>query len=410
MEGNSIKEAKIPELLSPAGDWPSLKAAVESGADSVYFGVKALNMRANADNFDVSELNKITEYLRSKNKRGYLSINSIILDHEIQKAEKILKAAKASAIDAVILWDMAAFSLAKEMGIPIHLSTQASVSNIKALEEFHKLGAKRVILARECTLSDLRRITKGVREKGLDCEIETFIHGAMCVSISGRCFLSLYSHGKSANKGECVQPCRREYTVTDKEGEMEFLLGENYVLSPKDLCAVDFIDDLIGLGIDSFKIEGRMRSAEYAKVVTSVYREAIDSHFQRELDEKKKTALKERLASVYNRGFSSGFYFGPPQGANSLKLGHTHQKIFLGEVTRFFKKIKVAEIKLKTGGLSVGDELLFIGKGTPAESLVVKEMQIKKRFIDRAQKGEAIGLKVPFNLSPRDKVFLWVKR
>ena len=398
---------KKPELLAPAGDWPSLNAAIESGADSIYFGVKGLNMRHLASNFDALELSKIMQLLHKNNMKGYLALNVIVMDENIKKVAAILKTAKEAKVDAVILWDMAVLLIAKDLGMRIHLSTQASVSNVKALEAYSNLGIKRVVLARECTLKDIKKIKAEAQKKRIDCEIETFIHGAMCISISGRCFMSQYSHGKSANKGQCVQLCRREYLVRDAEEEVEFVLGKDYVLSPKDLCSIDFLDQLINAKIDSFKIEGRMRAPEYIREVTSVYREAIDLCFQKKFNEKVRTQLRKRLKSVYNRGFSTGFYFGQPKEDYSSGTEHSFEKIYVGKVTRFFKKISVGEICLQSSSLKKGDKILFIGKNTPADSCEVNEIQHDGKFVKKAEKGQTVGIKLPFVVKPRDKMFIW---
>lgn len=399
-----------PELLSPAGDWSSLFSAVENGADSVYFGIKNINMRHMASNFDLLELNKVMNYLHKNKVKGYLTLNTIISNTELSKVDKILKAAKKSGIDAVILWDMAVLKMAKDLGLTIHISTQASVANFESLKMYSELGAKRVVLARECSLSQIQRIVKKIDKEKIDCAVETFVHGAMCVSISGRCFLSQYTFGKSANKGQCLQPCRREFLITDKDGESQYILGEDYVLSPKDLCSIDFVDELVASGIASFKIEGRMRSSEYVKVATSSYRKAIDACVKGKYTKRLKVELKNELAKVFNRGFHSGFYFGKPTDDKSRRLQHSYEKIFLGEVTRYFKKISVAEIRLRTGSLSKGEQILFIGKSTPADAIIVDEIQNNNEFVNNAKKGEVIGVKIPFVVKPKDKVFIWRRR
>lgn len=403
-----MNEKRIkPELVSPAGGWSSLTAAVENGADSVYFGLKTLNMRNLATNFDLLELPKIMSYLHKNKKKGYLTLNTIVMDNEIDKLTKILKAAKKSKVDAVILWDMAALSLARKTGLKIHLSTQASVSNKEALAFFAKLGVKRIVLARECSLEDIKSIVSSIAKKGICCEIETFIHGAMCVSISGRCFLSQYSFAKSANRGKCLQPCRREYLITDKEKESTYLIGNNYVLSPKDLCAIEFLDDLIGAGIHAFKIEGRMKSAEYVKIVTSVYRQAIDAVLKKKYTQQLKEKLLKELSSVYNRGFSTGFYFGKPKDAVSNGLKHSRKKTFVGKVTKFFNKINVAEIEVLDHPLEIGDTLMFIGKHTAAQSTKVNQIEKDHKPQRKAVRGEKVGVKLPFKARVNDKVFLW---
>lgn len=401
---------KTPELLSPAGDWPSLYSAVENGADSVYFGIKNINMRHMASNFDVLELPKIMGYLKKNDVQGYLTLNTIISNEELAKVGKILKAAKKAGVDAVILWDLAVLKMAREAGLTIHISTQASVANFDSLKMYYQMGAKRVVLARECTLLEIKKIVQQIEKEKIDCSVEAFVHGAMCVSISGRCFLSQYTFGKSANKGQCLQPCRREFLITDKDGESQYILGEDYILSPKDLCSIDFINELIDAGIVSFKIEGRMRSAEYVKVATSCYRKAIDSCFKGKYTKKLKAALTEELSKVFNRGFHNGFYYGMPADDKSRRLQHVYEKVFLGEVTRFFKKISVAEVRLRTGSLSVGEQILFIGKSTPADSVNVQEIQSDNEFVKSAKKGEVVGIKLPFFVKPKDKVFLWRRK
>jgi len=340
-----------PELLCPAGNWASLIAAAENGADSVYFGIKGINMRQMAGNFEISEIKKVMSYLHEKGKKGFLTVNTIVMNDELNKIRKILTEAKNVGVDAVILWDLAVFAMAKALGLRIHVSTQASISNIDSLEFYAGLGAERVVLARECTLEQIKEIKRQIAERNISCEVEAFIHGAMCLTVSGRCFMSYYSHGQSANRGECTQPCRREYEIKSVDGDENFIVGQDYVMSPKDLCSVEFIDQLIDAGIDSFKIEGRMRSAEYTRVVTQVYREAIDAHFEDKLDDDIKVSMKERLSEVYNRGFSCGFYFGEPDSAKSDRLGHTYEKVFVGEVKKYYPKISVADVLVRTGSL-----------------------------------------------------------
>lgn len=402
---------ETPELLSPAGDWPSLHAAIESGADSVYFGVKGINMRHMASNFEILEIKKIIKFLHAAGKKGYLTLNTVLMQSDLKRVEKICKEAQKSNVDAVILWDMAALNLAQKYELNIHLSTQASVASASAAQAYALLGVKRIVLARECTLEDIIAIKKQLKKMSVPLEIEAFIHGAMCVSVSGRCFLSLEAFGKSANKGQCLQPCRRQFQIKDVDGESEYILGQDYVLSPKDLCSIEFLDLLMKAGIDSFKIEGRMRSPEYVKVATGVYRQAIDTYADKQCYQpQQKQRWLEQLQTVYNRGFSHGFYFGAPFKAISRELEHTHHKIYLGEVTRFFKKIQVAEIRLRTQDLKVGQELLFIGLKTPAIQVRVEEMQQDNHGIEVGKKGSSVGVKLSVNVRPKDKVFIWEKK
>lgn len=406
-----LKKQYKPELVSPAGNWASLTAAIEGGADVVYFGVKGINMRHLASNFQLNELPKIMTLLKGVGKKGYLTLNTVMMSSDLSRVRKILEKAKDAKVDAVILWDLAVLKMAKELGLRIHISTQASAANVEAVKFYAKLGARQIVLARECTLQDIRKIGRNLKDENINCKIETFIHGAMCVSVSGRCFLSQLTFGKSANQGKCLQPCRREYRIRDVEDESEYILGSDYVLSPKDLCTIEFVDQLIKAGIESFKIEGRMRSPEYVRVATSCYRRVIDAYFKKELTDELKFKLKHELEQVYNRGFSSGFFFGQPENeAWSKGLGHTREKVFVGEVTRFFKKISVAEIRLRSEGLEIGKEILFIGNKTPGLTSVIEEMQMDESFVEFVQKGDTVGIKLPFIVRPKDKVFLWRKR
>jgi len=396
-----------PELVAPAGDWASLRTAVDQGADSVYFGIKALNMRHGASNFEAQEITKVMAFLHDQGKKGYVALNTIIYDHEIKKVERILKAAKQAGVDAVIGWDAAVVAIARALRLRVHLSTQASVANTRALKFYAGLGVKRVVLARECTLEDIRHIMHEIKVNKIPCEIEAFIHGAMCVSISGRCFLSGFAFAQSANRGKCLQPCRREYIIQDKEEGGQFILGEDYILSPEDLCTIDFMDQLVDSNVHAFKIEGRMRKAEYVGVVTSVYRQAIDAHRAGRLTPKVKREFKERLSKVYNRGFCDGFYFGEPQGSISRRQRHLFEKVFIGEVIKFYKKVGVAEVLLRQGPLTKDDTLLFIGKSLPLRTVRAHEMQQDHQFITEAQKGQKVGIKVPCEVKPHDKVFIW---
>lgn len=400
----------IPELISPAGDWPSLQSAIDSGADAVYFGLKQLNMRAGADNFDSLEIKKIISLLHKNAKKGYLTLNSLVYDNELAKLEKILRLAKENKVDAIIAWDMAVLELANKLNIPVHLSTQASVSNFLSLKFLYDLGVKRIVLARECSLSDIRGIIAKINKFKIDCQIETFIHGAMCLSISGRCLLSQHLFNKSANRGECLQPCRREYLIKDMDAGNEYLLGKNYVLSANDLCAIDIIDELIKSGVSAFKIEGRMRSAEYVGIVTSVYRQAIDAFFKAKLNARLKKSLRKRLKAVFNRDFGTGFYLAPAKDTGSPSGSGDYEKVFIGEVTNFYKHINVAEVLLNSGKVCVGDEILIFGKKTAVFVTKIHELQIKHQSVKSAIKGQSVGIKIGSQVKLKDKVFLWQKK
>ncbi len=399
---------KKPELVAPAGDRGSLVSAVSGGADAVYFGVKGLNMRRSAGNFDILEIRKVMDLLRSSGKKGYLALNTMVYDNELDKVRRILDEAAAAGVDAVILWDMAVLCLATERGLAPHLSTQASVSNFEALKAYHALGVKRAVLARECSLDDVKRIVKRISENNIDITLETFIHGAMCVSVSGRCFLSQHTFARSANRGDCLQPCRRKYRITDTEtpGECEYILGEDYVMSAKDLCSVRFMDKLVESGISAFKIEGRMRPPEYVSVVTSVYREAIDACFENRFSEETARCLLERLSGTFNRGFTEGFFFGVPEdlGASPRRK---YNKVYVGEVVKFYGKIGVAEIAVRSRGIKIGDKILVTGDKTPASFFEVAEMQVDHASVTTMQSGGRVGVRVPFKVRRNDKVFAW---
>lgn len=400
-------KTKKPELMAPGSDFSSIMTAVESGADSVYFGVRSLNMRANARNIPLSSLPKVMDFLHKHQKKGYLTLNTIVMNSELNKVDRILQEAKKSGVSGIIGWDMAVLSKASEFDQPFCLSTQASVSNFEAFKYYANLGIKRIVLARECTLTQIKEIKKKAVLENIQCEIECFIHGAMCVSISGRCYLSLEAMQKSANRGECSQPCRREFLIKEKEENKSFILGEDYVLSPKDLCTIEFLDELIEGGIDVFKIEGRMRSVEYIKIVTAVYRQAIDLHFENKLTPSLKIEFKKQLSKVYNRGFSCGFYFGRPVDWISRRLEHRSEKIFLGEVIKFYQRISVAEIIIRSNQLTRGDLLMVVGKNTPARFFKAKEIQQEHQWVESIKKGETAGVKVPFKVRGKDQIYIW---
>jgi putative protease len=401
-----IKSGGVPELSAPAGDWPGLHTALDCGADSVYFGLKSLNMRNGASNFSYAELGKVVREVRKKRKKAYLALNSLILQDELKEAEKTLKRAAALGLDAVIAWDAAVVAMARKLEMPVHMSTQASVSNIETVRFYANLGVKRIVLARECSLEDINLIIKKIRNEMIDCEIETFVHGAQCVSVSGRCFMSQDMFAESANRGRCVQPCRREYLITDvEEEEKSYILGSDYILSARDLCTVKFIDRLIGAGIAAFKIEGRGRKPEYVREVTSVYRRAIDAYFEGALNGALKEELTERLKKVYNRGFSEGFYFGPPDDLGSPEGTSGRKKTYLGDVKNYYTRKSVVELAVRSGGLSEGDVILIYGKTTPASIAKVDSIEIEKKPVKTASRGRFAGVKIPFKARRGDKVY-----
>ena len=393
-----------PELMAPAGDWTMLRAVVKAGANAVYFGTEQLNMRAKAKNFRIENLPEIVKYCKSKNVKTYLTINTIIYEGEIELANELIAKAKSAGIDMIICWDLSIIELCNKMNIPFAVSTQASISNSLSAEMYKKLGAKRIVLARECFLEDIKKIKSKV-----DIEVEAFIHGAMCIAVSGRCFMSHYMFDKSANRGECIQPCRREYEIIDKSMDKSMILGEDYVLSPEDLCSIEFIDQLIEAGIDSFKIEGRKRSPEYASRVVSVYRKAIDLYFENSLNTETKRELVRELGEVYNRGFSNGFYFGTPGGDNYAGIygsKATTRKEFVGRVANYYKKPKIAEIKMETGMLKRGDKIYLIGETTGVVELQVSSILLEDKPVEYVEKGNIFTIPCEELVRPRDSVYV----
>jgi putative protease len=392
------------ELMAPAGNWTMLSAVVNAGADAVYFGIEKLNMRSKAANFKLDELDKITSFCREHNVRTYLTLNSIVLENEIKELNEIISSVKKAGVNRVICWDFSVIEKCKEYEIPFCISTQASVSNSLSIDFYKKLGAVRVVLARECSLEEIKRIRKKT-----DIEIEAFVHGAMCIAVSGRCFMSHHLFGKSANQGECIQPCRREYEVYDKSIDKSLIIGEDYVLSPNDLCTIEFIDKLIEAGINSFKIEGRKRSPEYAAKVVAVYRKAIDLYYQSKLNNTIKKDFLRELESVYNRGFSSGFYFGKPSSndyADIYGSRATSKKIFTGKVLNYYKKAKAAYVSIESGSLKLNDEILITGPATGVVNLKLENIIKDDINIDAVEKGDKITFACNILVRPNDHVYL----
>ena len=400
MEKRKIKK---PELLAPAGNWSMLNTAINNGADAVYFGVKNFNMRAAANNFDISELEKIAASCREKKIKTHLTLNSIVFEDELNELDLILHSAKQANIDLIICWDMSVIQKCREYKIPFCISTQASASNSSAVKFYEQLGAKRIVLARECTLDKI----KDIRSK-TEIEIETFIHGAMCIAVSGRCFMSHEIFGKSANRGECLQPCRREYEIKDIDEKFNLTLGEDYVLSPSDLCALDFIDKLIEAGIDSFKIEGRKRAPEYVAKTVNAYRRAIDLYFENKLTRQIKNELIAELKKVYNRGFSPGFYFGEPGSESYAKIYGsiaTTKKVYVGKVLNYYKKNKIAFIRAEAESLKSNDSIYIIGSTTGVIELTVGKMMKDELELDYIERGNDITLRCENLVRPNDKVY-----
>jgi len=395
---NKTKAHKI-ELLAPAGNFKCLYAAVKAGADAVYFGLKEFSMRYYTQNFTIKDLDKIKR-LYPKLKL-YLTLNTIIYDNEISKIEKILKQIK-NKVDAIICWDFSIIQLARKYKIPFHISTQASISNSESAKFYKKLGASRIILARELNLNQIKQISKII-------PIEIFCHGALCVSISGRCFTSQFLHNSSANRGKCLQPCRKSYLVQDESGNT-LKVQNNKIFSAKDLCTLPFIEKIKKIQPASLKIEGRNREPEYVYTVTKVYRQALDN----KLTKNQISKLMQELEKVYNREFSSGFYLRLPTSNDFTSSEHGNQtqtKKFIGKIQHYWRKSNTASIKINTGKLKIGDELIIIGNTTFLKTKI-QSMQINHQNINKAIKDQEVAILLPKSQRVRknDDVYLIVKK
>lgn len=374
------------ELLAPAGDFECLAAAINAGADSVYLGLEDFNMRARAKNFTIKELPKISRLCKPKKIKVYLALNTIVYDSELKKIKDIIKKSK-KYVDAIICSDISVMLLCRKYKIPFHVSTQCSVSNSETAKFYKKLGAKRIVLARELNLKQISKITKIIA-------VEVFIHGAMCISVSGRCLISQFLFNEPANRGRCIHPCRRFYNIKDKEGN-ELKAENNYVLSAKDLCALPFIEKLKKAGITAFKIEGRNKEPEYVDTAVRVYRRAIDE----KLTKKEIKESLEELNKVYNKGFSSGFYLKMPTSDDFSKSEDSsakQSKRFIGKITHYYPKIEVGLLKLNTGSLNSGDDIIIIGKTTGVIRSKIESMEINKKQVQKVKKGDDVGIKLPF--------------
>ncbi len=415
---DGINRREGAELIAPAGDMTCLVTALKAGADAIYIGADGYNMRAGSSNFTSADFPTVKALCTQYNTKIYLALNTIIYDGELKKMAQSVTAAKAAGIDAVICSDMAVIEECRRQQMPFHISTQASVSNYSAVKFYAALGAKMVVLARELTLEQVRRISSQIINDGLAVRLECFVHGAMCVAVSGRCFMSQDLFGRSANRGQCVQPCRREYLVTDPEENEELALGTDYVMSPKDLCAIEFLDVLMDAGISGFKIEGRSRSPEYVQTTTSAYRQALDLCICHRSEPEFRSSygeltmrLKDELAQVYNRGFSEGFYFGKPLEAWTREYGSLAQekKTYIGEIKKYYPKAGVAELFIYARGLKRGDKLSILGPKTGAVTVMADALFTNDLPDTDAVKGDNVTIKCP-PVRKNDKVYLLEKR
>jgi U32 family peptidase len=401
------------ELLAPAGSFESLMAAIQAGADSVYFGIEQLNMRTrSSNNFSTDDLTKISAICKAHKVKTYLTLNTILYDHDIALMKNIVDTAQAHQIDAVIASDIAVLNYAKTVGLPVHISTQANVTNIEAIAFFAHF-ADVMVLSRELTLMQVAALAKEIERRnivgpsGYKIRLEVFGHGALCMAVSGKCYLSLHSDFASANRGACIQNCRRTYIVTDKESGNELEVDNEYIMSAKDLCTIDFLDKIVDAGVSVLKIEGRGRSADYVHTTTQCYREAISAVKEGTFTPEKIAEWKDRLATVYNRGFWDGYYLGRKMGEWSNAYGSiaTKRKIYLGRGVKYYDIAQAAEFVLETQSLSVGDEILITGPSTGVIQQKIEALRVNNEEKTAVKKGETFTILLPDKIRPSDKLY-----
>ena len=409
-------EAAQLEIMAPAGNFECLHAAIQGGANSVYFGIGRLNMRSHsANNFAAEDLKEVCRICRENGVRSYLTLNITLYNEDLEDMRQALRLAAEAGIDAVIVSDMAAIAYARSLGLEVHISTQLSISNSESLR-FYAQFADVVVLARELTLFQVKEIKRIIDEEhicgpsGKPVRIELFCHGALCMAVSGKCYLSLHEYNASANRGSCYQVCRRGYEVTDLETGSQLVVDNKYIMSPRDLCTIEFMDRIIDAGVTVFKIEGRARSSEYVKTVTQAYRQAADAVLDGSYTPEFAEGLKARLETVFNRGFWDGYYLGAKMGQWSEVYGNraTRRKTYVGKITNYFEKIGVAEILMETGSISVGDTIVISGPTTGVYEGVVPEIRVDLKPVEKTVKGELCSIPVPQKLRRSDKVFLFM--
>lgn len=405
------------EIMSPVGSFESLASAIQAGAGSVYFGLGKLNMRAGSTvNFTEDDLESIVSLCQEHGVKTYLAVNTIMYDTDIAEMHRIIDLAKQKHITAIIASDTAVLEYALKQGVEIHASTQLNISNIEAVKFFAKY-CDVMVLARELTLDKVAYIHQQIKEqnirgpKGELVRIEMFVHGALCMAVSGKCYLSLHELGRSANRGACLQVCRRAYTVKDRESDIELDVENEYIMSPKDLCTIGFIDKILAAGVEVLKIEGRARPPEYVKLVTEVYHEAVKAVDEGSFSAEKAEKWKERLSEVFNRGFWDGYYLGQRLGEWNNMHGSKakYHKEFVGRVNNFFSRLSVAEIYINSGKISVGERVLIIGPTTGTIDMTISEIRFDDRKSDTAIKGDVISIPVPEKVRRSDKLYVLVE-
>ena len=403
------------EIMAPVGSYESLVAAVQGGADAVYFGIEGLNMRAkSSNNFTVDDLHKIAKYCQENGLKSYLTVNTVVYDEDIKLMHEIVNAARDAGISAIIASDMAAILYARSIGVEVHISTQVNVSNSEAVK-FYSQFADVMVLARELNLGQVKGIYDTIVNEnicgphGKQVRIEMFCHGALCMAVSGKCYLSLHETGASANRGACRQICRRSYTVRDKETGDELDIENQYIMSPKDLKTIHFMNKMIDAGVRVFKIEGRARGPEYVREAVGCYNEAINACIDGTFDEEKIAAWDTRLEKIFNRGFWNGYYLGQRLGEWTSKYGSsaTRVKVYVAKGVRYFSNIQVAEFLMEAGELKVGDEVIIIGPTTGAIPMTVEEIRVDLKPVPKAVKGDRFSIKIDEKIRPSDKMYLW---
>jgi len=401
------------EIMAPAGSWQSLQAAIQGGANSVYFGIEQLNMRAkSSNNFTLKDLVEIAELCNKKNIKTYITLNTIIYDHDLILMKKIVDTAKQMGITAIIASDQAVISYAASINMEVHISTQANITNIETIRFFAQF-AEVIILSRELSLLQIKEITKEIEKQKIKgpsgnlVEIEIFVHGALCMAISGKCYMSLHTTNSSANRGACIQNCRKTYTVTDKEDGHQFDVDNEYIMSPKDLCTIGFLDQVLDSGIKILKIEGRGRSPEYVKTTTQSYREAADAYLEGTYNKEKIKRWINKLETVYNRGFWDAYYLGQKLGEWTGIHGSqaSKKKIYLGKAKNYFTKIQVAEFDLETQHLKEGDNILITGRTTGIIETVVGEIRLNDKQVKSVKKGDNFSMRLDQIVRPSDKLY-----
>ena len=404
------------EIMAPVGSYESLSAAIQAGADAVYFGVGNLNMRSrSAANFGLDDLAQIAAIAHEHGIRTYLTVNTIIYNHEIEEMHTLVQAAKAAGISAIIASDMAVIMYANSIGVEVHISTQCNISNVEALRFFAQF-ADVVVTARELPLRQVAEMTQYIRDndirgpKGELVQVEVFAHGALCMSVSGKCYLSLDNYNYSANRGACLQLCRRQYLVKDVESDIELVVDGKYIMSPKDLCTIGFLDKIVNAGVRVLKIEGRGRSADYVKVVVECYKEALQAIAEGTYTPERIEEWTERLRTVFNRGFWDGYYLGRKMGEWSERYGSqaTENKVYLGKVTNYYNRPEVAEMRIETAeSLKVGDKLMVTGQTTGVYTAVVEEIRLGKNAkpVEEVGQGDIFSVKTTELLHRGDKLY-----